>query len=355
MLQIHYLPDQRTVDAGQAFTLLDVSLEAGIPHTHVCGGNARCSTCRVLILEGQEHCAPRTSAEQSLAKQLQFDLNVRLACQTEIQGEGTIKLRRLSLDAHDLELFHNQAIGKMSPHVMGQEQQIAILFADIRGFTSFSEALLPYDVIYILNRYFQLMGQVISRHNGTINVYMGDGLMALFGVDRPDRAVECAIRAGLDMLQAVDELNPSIEALYQHRLRIGIGIHYGWTVLGAIGDPKNPKMTAIGDAVNLASRIEAANKQVGTMFLISEEAYQQVKDQVVVNQSFEVKLPGKTGEYSLHEVIDIAMSDLIESWAVPLSTAQPMTHTQRQIAVQQAWAELWQSITQLIKLFFDRR
>ncbi|MBL1173543.1 adenylate/guanylate cyclase domain-containing protein [Pantanalinema sp. GBBB05] len=355
MLQIHYLPDQRTVDAGQAFTLLDVSLETGIPHTHVCGGNARCSTCRVLILEGLEHCAPRTSAEQSLAQQLQFDANVRLACQTEIQGEGLIKLRRLSLDAHDLELFHNQVIGKTSPHALGQEQQIAILFADIRGFTSFSEALLPYDVIYILNRYFQLMGQVISRHGGTINVYMGDGLMALFGVDHPDRAVERAIRAGLDMLQAVDELNPSIEALYQHRLRIGIGIHYGWTVIGSIGDPNNPKMTAIGDAVNLASRIEAANKQVGTMFLISEEAYQQVKEQVVVNQSFEVKLPGKTGEYSLYEVIDIAAAEPSETLPAPLAIAQRASQPRWLTALQQIITGLGHSFSKLIGLIFRHR
>ncbi|UBF23783.1 adenylate/guanylate cyclase domain-containing protein [Kovacikia minuta CCNUW1] len=304
MRQVYYLPDDRLIEPGQeSFTLLDVSLEAGIPHTHVCGGNARCSTCRVLVTEGLEYCSPRNLAEQALAQRLNFTPEVRLACQTEIVCEGKIALRRLSLDAHDIGMFHDEAFGKVAPSFKGLEQQIAILFADIRGFTSFSEALLPYDVIYVLDRYFQLMNQEIQRHGGIINVYMGDGLMALFGIENPDRAVERAVRAGLDMLDALERLNPSLEALYHHRLRIGIGIHYGNTVIGTIGDPKNPKWTAISDAVNLASRIETANKTLGTTLLISEDAYNEVKDQVVVNQSFLVKIPGKSGEYKLYEAI----------------------------------------------------
>lgn len=306
MPHIYYLPDKRLVQPGQdAFTLLDASLEAGIPHTHVCGGNARCSTCRVLITEGLAYCAPRTPAEHELAQRLHLTPEVRLACQTGISGEGTITLRRLSLDAHDLGMFHDEAAGKVAPSFKGQEQQIAILFADIRGFTAFSEALLPYDVIYVLDRYFQLMGQEIQQQGGFVNVYMGDGLMALFGVDDPNRAVERAVRAGLNMLDALERLNPLLEDLYHRRLRMGIGINYGTTVIGTIGDPKAPVWTAIGDAVNLASRVEAANKPLGTSFLMSEQAYHEVKDLVTVQSYFQVQLPGKSGEYTLYEVTDI--------------------------------------------------
>jgi adenylate cyclase len=306
MLELYYLPEERRIEAGQAFTVLDASLEAGIPHTHVCGGNARCSTCRVIILEGQEHCAARTPAEEKLANHLHLDPAVRLACQTELVGNGTVKLRRLCLDTDDLTVFFDEATGRIAPRMMGKEQTVAILFADIRGFTALSESLLPYDVIYVLNRYFQRMSRAISRYGGTINAYMGDGLMALFGVDNPDHAVESAIRAGVEMLEAVETLNPSLELLYHQKLRIGIGVHYGCTVIGTIGDPNNPKMTAIGDAVNLASRIESANKPLDTSFLISEEAYQAVGDQVIVDRKFQVKIPGKRGEYCLHEVVGIA-------------------------------------------------
>jgi adenylate cyclase len=305
MLEIYYLPDQRHVHVGQAFTILDASLDADIPHTHVCGGNARCSTCRVLILEGEEHCAPRTIAEQNLAEKLDFDPCVRLACQTELAGDGRISLRRLSLDAEDRALFHDQATGKIASRIMGQEKEVAILFADIRGFTSLSEALLPYDVIYILNRYFQIVGQIIGRYGGKINVYMGDGFMALFGLECMEGAVEGAVRAGVEMLAAVEQLNPSLERLYNKRLRIGIGIHYGCTVIGTIGDLKSPTMTAIGDSVNLASRIESANKQLGTTFLISDAAYQLVKTQVVAGQCFHITIPGKSGQYCLYEILDV--------------------------------------------------
>jgi len=305
MPQVYYLPDEQLIEPEQdAFTLLDVSLAAGIPHTHICGGNARCSTCRVLITEGLECCSPRNAAEQDLAQRLHFTPEVRLACQTEIVAEGKITLRRLSLDAHDIGIFHDEAFGKIAPSLKGKEQQIAIMFADIREFTSFSESLLPYDVIYVLDRYFQLMAQQIYRHGGLINVYMGDGFMTLFGVNNPDRAVERAVRAGLDMLNALERLNPFLEALYHRRLRIGIGIHFGNTVIGTIGDSNNPTWTAIGDAVNLASRIEAANKPLSTSLLISEDAYNEVKEQVVINQQFLVQIPGKSGEYSLFEVVD---------------------------------------------------
>jgi adenylate cyclase len=348
MLRIYYLPDQRLVETDQVYTLLDASLEAGIPHTHVCGGNARCSTCRVMILEGQEHCSPRTPAEQELANQLGLDSAVRLACQTAIAGEGSITLRRLSLDAEDLALFFDQASGKIAPRMLGVEKQVAILFADIRGFTTFSEALPPYDVIYVLNRYFQRMAQVINRHGGTINVYMGDGLMALFGVDNPDRAIEQAIRAGVEMLAAVEDLNPSLEMLYQHRLRIGIGVHYGGIVIGTIGDPKSPKMTAIGDAVNLASRIESANKKLGTMFLISEEAYQQTQSQVIVRECFQVQIPGKTGEYNLYEVVGVTPPQPEEFAALSLADHKPVLFN----CLQRLLAKI-KNITKSIREFFQ--
>lgn len=301
-MQIYYLPDRRLVQAEGVSTVLNASLEAGIPHTHVCGGNARCSTCRVMILEGQEYCAPRTPAEQELAKKLGFDPGVRLACQTAIAQTGRITLRRLALDADDVVNFYDQVNGRVVPQMMGHEQRLAILFADIRGFTAFSEGLPPYDVIYVLNRYFQRMAQVIKRYGGTINVYMGDGLMALFGIDQADHVAARAVQAGLAMLEAVEALNPSFELLYQQRLRIGIGIHCGETVIGSIGDPSYPKMTAIGDAVNLASRIEAANKALGTSLLISEVVYQELQGQVCVRQGHCVQVPGKSGEYMLYEV-----------------------------------------------------
>ena len=310
MPQIYYLPDERLIEVDEGATILEASLQAEIPHTHVCGGSARCSTCRVLIVEGLENCGDRFPPEQAISDRLHLDPTIRLGCQTQVFGD--IKLRRLAIDADDLELINDEMAGKVQPESVGQEKHIAILFADIRGFTPFAEKLLPYDAIYVLNRYFRLMGQVISRYDGTINNYIGDGLIALFGVDDPDRSAEKAVRAGLEMLEAMEKLNPYLETLYHNRLQIGIGIHYGWVVIGEVGTPDNKKFTAIGDAVNLASRIETANKQVGTNLLISEATYEQVKDQVIGSRSVEVQLPGKSGEYRLYEILEMSAYSLPE-------------------------------------------
>ena len=127
------------------------------------------------------------------------------------------------------------------------------------------------------NLYFQKVGEVIGRHGGVINNYMGDGFMALFEADDPAEGALRAVRAGLDLLDAVQKLEPYLEELYHQSFQIRIGLHFGQVVAGKLGSPGNKKMTVIGDTVNFASRIEAANKQAGTQFLISEDTYALVK------------------------------------------------------------------------------
>ncbi len=212
------------------------------------------------------------------------------------------------LDQEDVAIT-TQLSGGTMPGIVGHEQRLAILFADIRSFTPFAEAMLPYDVIHVLNRYFHRVGQAIRRHSGYMDTYMGDGLMALFGVQNPDGAALRAVRAGLDMLAAVEQLNPYLTTLCQRPLQIGIGVHVGDVVVGAVGAGDNRKVTAIGDAVNVASRIEAANKAAGTTFLISEDTYTQVHAKVQVNRSIRATLAGKRGEYTLYEVIGVREPD----------------------------------------------
>ncbi|HEX5735678.1 MAG TPA: adenylate/guanylate cyclase domain-containing protein [Blastocatellia bacterium] len=300
MPRVCYLPDEKRVDAETGETLLHASLRASIAHAHACGGNARCSTCRVLIIDGLEHCAPPNDKETVLAERLHFTPDIRLACQTTVSGD--VELRRLVLDAEDIELTSLLKAGG-SPRSVGEEKEVAILFADIRGFTTFAETLLPYDVVHVLNRYFHQVGQAIQRNGGCIDNYMGDGLMALFGVDDSSGATLQAIRAGLDMLDAVERLRPYLQSIYTRSFQIGIGVHYGEVVVGAIGHDETKRVTAIGDAVNLASRIESVNKQAGTEFLISEATYNHAKELIRVGKTIEVTLPGKSGEYTLYEVI----------------------------------------------------
>ena len=296
--RIHYLPDDREIEVeGQS--ILDASLAAGIPFAHACGGKARCSTCRVRVMEGIAHCTPRSPEEVRLARHLRFDCSIRLACQTRVTG--SIRLRRLVLDWEDQDLASASAAqpADTSP---GEEKALAILFADLAGFTAFSERLPPYDVIHALNRYYHHVGSAIALHRGLISNYAGDGFMALFGLEDPADATLRAIRAGFGILEAVKRLEPYFEALHHQRLAVRIGIHFGTVVVGSLGYRENPQTTVIGDAVNFASRIEAANKKFGTRLLISSAAREQVREQVEVRRCPPITISGKTGRHTLFEI-----------------------------------------------------
>lgn len=305
MTTIYYLPDNQTLTVADYDTILKTSLKNNIPHTHVCGGNARCSTCRVLVLEGLEHCPPRNAREQAIADRLHFDSMVRLACQTAPTRD--IAVRRLVIDQEDIALAEEQIGAREGLSAVGQEQELAILFSDIRGFTSFSERLLPYDVVHVLNRYFHVMGAVIARYGGQINNYIGDGMLALFFRDAEGNAALRAVQSGLDMLTAMDRFNHYLERTYGSRLDVGVGIHYGDAVVGTVGAPGDMRITAIGDAVNFASRIESYNKDAETRLLISQETYEYVRDKVRLGKALsDVMVKGKSGGYMLYEVAGIA-------------------------------------------------
>ena len=303
MPHIAYQNDRVVAEVDTTTTILQASLQHGIPHTHVCGGNARCSTCRVLIVEGLEACCARNEKEQKMAARRSFSPMVRLACQTTVSGD--VALRRLVLDDEDVQLVDQEVADGVMPRSVGDERHLAILFADVRNFTAFAEAHLPYDVVHVLNRYFSRVGAVINQHHGQINNFIGDGLMALFDTHASANAALNAVRAGLDMLKAVEAMQPYFEAQFKINFHIGVGVHYGEVVLGTVGAGDNRRLTAIGDAVNLASRIESANKEAGTEFLISEEAYAQVKDFVRLGKHCDLAIKGKTGTYSLHEVVGL--------------------------------------------------
>lgn len=300
---IKFLPDNLEVEVKAGETILLAGLQSNIPHAHLCGGSARCSTCRVIIVEGLSNCAPRNAEEQAIADMLRFDPRVRLACQTVVTGD--IKVRRLVTDVLEDVDLNNLYVKGAEPCSIGEEKYVLILFADIQGFTPFAESLLPYDVIHALNLYFQRVGEVIGSHGGVINNYMGDGFMALFEADDPAEGAMRAVKAGLDILQAVGKLKPYFEEIYHKSFQIRIGLHFGQVVAGKLGVPGNRTKTVIGDTVNLASRIEAANKQAGTQFLISDTTYALVKEAVQVGRRVRVTLPGKSGKHNLYEVVGL--------------------------------------------------
>lgn len=283
-----------------SLSILEIALKHNIPHIHVCGGKARCSTCRIAIHQGLENVLPKNTLEQQISEKKGLEHHIRLACQTRIKGPVT--LRRLVLDDQDVNLASHQ-----QGNVSGREQKIAILFSDIRGFTQFSERHLPYDVIHVLNRYFQEMGDAILKHHGHIDKYVGDGLMALFGVSETSAATNClnAVSAALQMNQSLDKFNQYLKQNFDESFEIGIGIHFGEVVMGNLGHRDNFQFTAIGDSVNIASRIEGKTKQEKISLLISESTYTQIKDQVQLGKNITTQLQGKSGDFKLYQVIGL--------------------------------------------------
>lgn len=153
----------------------------------------------------------------------------------------------------------------------GHEQRVAILFIDLRGSTRLGEKRLPYDVVYVLNRFFAEMADALAVTKGHYAQFNGDGLMALYGLEQEfDQGCRHAIEGAAEMLRRVDALNADMKAELDEPLRVGIGIHGGEAIVGSMGPPDTPIVSAIGDNVNVAARLEALTKEFGCDVVISE-------------------------------------------------------------------------------------
>lgn len=271
---------EKDVPVSDERTLLRQALAHDIPMAHVCNGNARCSTCRVVVLDGD--LPPRNEAEQALATKLGLPPEVRLSCQ--LPAAHQMRVRRIVRDPLDRTLLEQSN--------QSREMNLAILFSDVRAFTPFAARHLPYDVVHILNRYFWAMGRCVETHHGRVDKYIGDGLMAVFGMDGAPNPVVAAVAAARDMLRELEAFNEYLGAAFGERFEIGIGIHFGSVVVGRIGHPDNAALTVIGDNVNVAARVESATKDTSPV-LLSAEAYALAGE--IGWREFEVQLKGKDG------------------------------------------------------------
>jgi adenylate cyclase len=303
MSSVRFLPEGETIIMEGKKAISDIALSGGISIPYACGKTGRCSTCRCSITNGLSHLSARTNAEQRIAEKMGFGPDVRLACQTFVNGD--VEVLPLITDK-SLADFSSIFVKSDSSDELGIEKHMFILFADVRDFTALSETFLPYDVIYVLNYYFHEMTQVIERNGGTIDNYMGDALLALFESDNPQDGAQRATRAALEMLTTIRTLvEPNLQNLINRQFRIGIGLHYGLVVAGKIGGYSNKRATVIGDAVNFAARIESANKETDTDFLVSENAYALIKKKASVNNQFKIPLKGKAGKHKLYEIVSL--------------------------------------------------
>ncbi len=299
--KIRLINKKLEIDCPQNSTILKATLAAGIDHTHACGGQGKCSTCRVSIMEGLENCKARNQVEQKMADRLSFPDEVRLACQTQITGD--ISIRRLVLDKMDIDIVLEQ-FTKEAGIALGSQQKLTIVFTDIVNYTLLAERFPPYDTVHVLNRYYRLMNAIIEKNHGIISDVAGDGILAVFGTSKKSKNnVLDAVHAIEGMVEKLALFNKYLEENFNIKFGIRAGVHYGNVIIGPFDTGAMKKMAVIGDNVNYASRIESANKEFGTSLLLSEEAYNQVKEDYPNHNVFETTLKGKTGRYKVYEIL----------------------------------------------------
>jgi adenylate cyclase len=260
-------PGGRVVVVAPGFSVLEASRWGSIPHAAVCGGRGRCSTCRVRILAGAESLpAPRATEQQTLDR-IKAPPNVRLACQTRPSHDVTVEpLVPLGDDAPGAARFE-AAIGG------GQELEIAALFVDMRDSTRLATNRLPYDALFLFDRYIQAVTAAVRDNGGHVTSIAGDGVMSVFGVN--GNAVEAArsgCKAALDIWTALDALNTELAAELGAPFRVGIGLHLGVSVVGWMPSAGTRALQFLGDTGNIAAKLEAETKRLDCTVLASVAA-----------------------------------------------------------------------------------
>ena len=247
-------------------TALETLRDNGVPHASVCGGRARCTTCRVMVTQGLDTLPEPQPQEQAALIRIKASPGTRLACQIR----PTESIAIMPLFAAEVGAIDGLVRGGLE----GSERPITVVFVDLRGSTTIGEARLPYDVLYLLNQFFREMTRALAATNGHYSQFTGDGLMALYGLNEtdPKKGAADALRGAREMLSGLDRLNRQLRNEMSQPLRIGIGIHHSEAIVGVMGPPKSQIITAIGDTVNTCARLESLTKEFNCSVVVSRQA-----------------------------------------------------------------------------------
>jgi adenylate cyclase len=209
----------RTIPILPGATVLETLRGNGIPHASVCGGRARCTTCRILVTQGLDRLPQPAGLEAKALARIGATPNMRLACQIRPTADINI-VPLLAADANAVD-------GTVSGGLEGSERLITVVFVDLRDSTAITETKLPFDMLFILNQFFHQMNKALVATNGHYSQFTGDGLMALYGLNAKDPAIGAAdaLRGAREMLAHLDQLNHQLKGNLLRPLQIGIGVH----------------------------------------------------------------------------------------------------------------------------------
>jgi adenylate cyclase len=257
----------RIVRVPKGLSVLEASLRNNVPHASVCGGRARCSTCRIRVI-GDCASLPKPSKREAFVLNrvgAGSDPAIRLACQLRPEND-------LSFFQIFLPQITAASLRTSSPARIGEERYLVSMFVDMRGSTKLAEKRLPFDTVFIVNRFLGAVSQAVVECGGQPNQFVGDGQLALFGLStNPQTACRQALRAAAMISANVDELNQFLSHDLREPIRFGIGIHGGEVIIGDVGYRDHMVFTALGDAVNVAARLQDMTKSLACEAVVSEE------------------------------------------------------------------------------------
>jgi adenylate cyclase len=292
----------RTVRVPKGLSVLEASLRNNVPHASVCGGRARCSTCRIRVI-GDHNELPEPSQREAfvLGRVGTSDPSIRLACQ--LRPDSDLSFFQLFLPHTMSTDGHEQ-----NPTRIGQERYLVSLFVDMRGSTRLAEKRLPFDTVFIVNRFLGAVSQAVIESGGRPNQFVGDGMLALFGLATSRRqACRQALKAAALIAANVDELNRFLEHDLREPLRFGIGINGGEVIVGDIGYRDHMVFTALGDPVNVAARLQDMTKTLACEAVISDEVRATAGIDADALPEQEVAIRGRNEPMIVRTVMDTRM------------------------------------------------
>ncbi|MGA8698422.1 MAG: adenylate/guanylate cyclase domain-containing protein [Xanthobacteraceae bacterium] len=303
LIKIAY-PGGRVVHVPIGCTVLDASRRASIPHAAICGGRGRCTTCRVRVLRGVETLPPPSASEQALLSRLRAGPSVRLACQLRPRSDTSVlpllppnigaseSRRRDHSDTSELERF------------------VAIMFVDIRKSTALVEKRHPYDVVFLLNHFFDAVAGAVVDTGGAPNQFVGDGMMAIFGIHAdPREACSQALAAAQLIDSRLANMNRTLADELPEPLAIDVGLHAGNVILGELGYRDRFLLTAIGDSVHVAARLQELTKDYGCQLVVSDIVAATAEVEMSAFPVREISVRGRTESLAVRIVS--AMNELV--------------------------------------------
>ncbi len=259
-------PDGRSIRVPQGFSILEASRWKRIPHASICGGRARCSTCRVRVTRGLDGLPAPSPSELETLRRIKLPTSVRLACQLRPNHDVSVTpLVSASM------VQHGMGVGMTE----GRELQVTALFTDLRDSTRLAVGRLPFDALFIVNRYIQRVTGAIQAHGGHVTSVAGDGIMAVFGAGTQEAQAGAvsALHAAFAIWESLDQLSDELEAEIGQPLAFGMGLHSGMSAVGSILLLGRPSLQFLGDTGNVAARLDAMTKEKGCTLIASVKVF----------------------------------------------------------------------------------